>query len=246
MVTTEGAKALLQANRLAWQSQQATAYTAMIGTKDKPADINRAIDDANQAEQHILDGSNVKFSHSGQGVTATVTSIQDPEPKTISLTPNQFLQFLNVGINHWDKLQKQSVPGTLQQIVADSQPPPAGKAPDTTPGKAPPKGKNEDDDESEGNTGTGTRYRGGRDAMGRSTNPDPVARQYEDSFGPERTKFDPNTDDELIYRANRAFPPNSSSTNPRARQEWIAAQKQRAIANEINRTKPLMYPGNGR
>jgi hypothetical protein len=80
-------------------------------------------------------------------------------------------------------------------------------------------------------------------SMGRSTNPDPWARQFEDEHGPERTKFDPKTDDEIIYRSHRIFP---DFQNEPARQQWIVAQKQRAIANDINRTKPLMYPVNGR
>lgn len=83
----------------------------------------------------------------------------------------------------------------------------------------------------------------GVDAMGRSTNKDPWARQFEDEHGPERTKFDPNTDDEVIYRSHRIFP---DGQNESARQQWIVAQKQRAIANEINRTKALIYPVNGR
>src|ERR1700677_3416168 len=54
---------LLQANRVAFAAKQAFAYAAMTGIKGKGPDLNAAIDAANQAEQHILDGSNVKFAH---------------------------------------------------------------------------------------------------------------------------------------------------------------------------------------
>jgi hypothetical protein len=53
---------------------------------------------------------------------------------------------------------------------------------------------------------------------------DPWARAWDDEHGPERTKFDDTSDDELIYRSHRIFP---GQQNEAARQEWIAAQKKR-------------------
>jgi hypothetical protein len=71
---------------------------------------------------------------------------------------------------------------------------------------------------------------------------DPWAQRFEDEHGPPRTKF-ANTDDELEYRSRRIFP---DQQNEPARQQWIVAQKQQAIANEINRSKTLLYPASGR
>jgi hypothetical protein len=71
---------------------------------------------------------------------------------------------------------------------------------------------------------------------------DPWARQFEEEHGPPRTKFD-SIDDELEYRSHRIFP---DFQNEPARQQWIMAQKQRAIANEINTSKALLYPVSGR
>lgn len=48
---------------------------------------------------------------------------------------------------------------------------------------------------------------------------------------------------EIEARANRMFPSMSQSQE---REQWKADQEKRAIANEINRTKPLMYPVGGR
>jgi hypothetical protein len=48
---------------------------------------------------------------------------------------------------------------------------------------------------------------------------------------------------QLEARAFRMFP---SISQEQERQQWMADQEQRAIANEINRTKPLLYPASGR
>ena len=48
---------------------------------------------------------------------------------------------------------------------------------------------------------------------------------------------------QLEARSLRMFP---SGSQEQERQQWMAAQEQQAIANEINRTKPLLYPVTGR
>ena len=48
---------------------------------------------------------------------------------------------------------------------------------------------------------------------------------------------------QLEARAFRMFP---SGSQEQERQQWMADQEQRAIANDINRTKPLLYPVTGR
>jgi hypothetical protein len=48
---------------------------------------------------------------------------------------------------------------------------------------------------------------------------------------------------QIEARSLRMF---TSSSQEQERQQWMAEQEQRAIANEINRTKPLQYPMNGR
>jgi hypothetical protein len=50
---------------------------------------------------------------------------------------------------------------------------------------------------------------------------------------------------QLEARANAIFGKGNVG-NESARQRWMADQEQRAIANEINRTKPLLYPVSGR
>lgn len=113
----EAAWKLLQANRVAFNAKQAFARTALHGIQGKPADLNAAVDAANQAEQHIPDGSNVKFARSQNGVTATVTVPGTSQPQQIQLTPEQFDKWLDVGGDgQWDKAHQASVPATLQRL----------------------------------------------------------------------------------------------------------------------------------
>lgn len=112
----EAAWKLMQANRVAFNAKQAFAYAALNGTQQKPPDINAAVDAANQASSHVLDGSVVKFAAGRGGVTATVTG--DGEPQSFNLTPDQFRQYLNVGgAGQWDRLSAPGgIPATLQKL----------------------------------------------------------------------------------------------------------------------------------
>lgn len=217
---TREAIALMQGNRTAFNATQATAFAAINGVQGKPADINYAIDAANKAEQHILDGSNVKFAHAAGGkITATVTMATGGQPQTIPLTVDQFKQFLNVGINHWDRLMNQTVPATLRQI-AEGRSMIVGPEPQAQAGKtASPAGET------------------GGDQPAR-----PGANQK--SWSDQQAEGDQNGYGVELEKRSRAIYPDVG--HEAERQQWMAAQKQRAIANDINRTKPLIYPVNGR
>jgi hypothetical protein len=120
---TKGAVAFMQGQRMLFMPKQAMAYMATEGIQGKPPDINAAIANANEAEQHILDGSNVKFSHGGDGnITATVTAAPGQPARVISLTLPQFQQYLNPkGDGQWDKLMNSTVPATLQAVATRDQ-----------------------------------------------------------------------------------------------------------------------------
>jgi hypothetical protein len=52
---------------------------------------------------------------------------------------------------------------------------------------------------------------------------------------------------ELEKRSYEVFPKAAWDVDENSRRvQWIVDQEQRAIANEINRTKPLLYPVSGR
>lgn len=216
---SKGAIALLQSARQGFNARQSFAFTALNGTPQKPADLNAAIDAANQAEQYVPDGSNVKFSHGRSGeITATVTMAGTDQTQTIPLTADQFKQFLNVGVNHFDRMYSQTVPATLQQIAS------GGSAIARAGGPAP-KGNAPAPDEGDKQPGTDDNnpYNAGHDKMGRSTAKDPWARKFEDAHGDERTKFNEGTDDEMMYRANRMFP---NIGEEKEKQAWITAQQE--------------------
>lgn len=120
---TKGAVAFMQGQRMLFVPKQAMAYMATEGVQGRPPDINAAIANANEAEQHILDGSNVKFSHGGDGnITATVMAAPGQPARVISLTLPQFQQYLNPkGDGQWDKLMNSTVPATLQAVATRDQ-----------------------------------------------------------------------------------------------------------------------------
>jgi hypothetical protein len=113
----EAAWKLVQANRVAYNAKQAFAYTALNGTQQKPADLGAAIDAANQAQSHVLDGSDVQFAPSQGGVTATVKSANG-QTQQIPLSLDAFRQYLNIGRNgQYDRVMQDTVPGTLQKLT---------------------------------------------------------------------------------------------------------------------------------
>jgi hypothetical protein len=111
---------LAQANRVAYNAKQAFGYAALNGNQQtgKPPDLNAAIDAANQAATHVLDGSSVQFAPSEGGVTATVKARGSDQPQTIQLTPDAFRRYLNVGREgQYDRVQGQTIPKTLAALA---------------------------------------------------------------------------------------------------------------------------------
>jgi len=63
------------------------------GNQQKPPDVHAAVDAANQAADHVLDGSNVRFMVSTGGqITATVKKPRLPAAAVFDLSPDQFRQ----------------------------------------------------------------------------------------------------------------------------------------------------------
>lgn len=114
----DAAMAILQANRVAYGTKAAFARTALTGTQQKPPDLNAAIQAANQAQENLPDGSNVTFSHNGDGVIATAKFPGSDKVVTFNLTVPQFSQFLDVGKDgQFDKMMDVSAPAMLQRLV---------------------------------------------------------------------------------------------------------------------------------
>lgn len=145
---------LAQGNRVTYNPKAAFAYAALTGNAQKPPDLRAAIDAANQAMPHVLDGSDVTFQPGQTGVTATVKMPGSSQVQQINLTVPQFKQFLDVGRDgQWDRLMETGIPATLQRLsrvngpAADpasqaaqanrAQPAQAPQAPKTNFGKTP-------------------------------------------------------------------------------------------------------------
>lgn len=200
--------ALMQTNRVAFNAKQAFAYAALNGTSQKPPDLNAAVDAANQAEQHIPDGSNVHFAASHGGVTATVKMPGTSQPQVIQLSTDQFKQYLNVGGDgQWDKLQQKSVPATLQAI--------AGSSPGV-PGKPGNKAVDASGQPFQASQGKETPVPGNGDVGGATKGKDPWSARVD-------AANDLNNDT-LEARADRIYGANNMATQQQ-RNEWIEAQR---------------------
>lgn len=233
---------LVQANRVAYNAKQAFAYAALNGSQQKPADLNSAIQAANQAADHILDGSDVNFAPSqGGGVTATVTAPGQTQPQVFNLNPDQFREYLNVGrTGQWDRLMQDGIPGTLQKIASGanhqrSAPPrPQAQAPQQAPQA--PQSTPQPRQTNFGQTPSTMNLSGNQDAI-------------PDSATQDRTEYDPR----LTARADRMFP---GITQQAQRDQWLAAQEQREdelqnkvdVAKETgeNRVRAARETGNAR
>lgn len=214
----KAAWAMMQTNRVAFNAKQAFAYTAIQGTPQKPADMNAAIDAANQAEQHVLDGSTVKFAAAQGGVTATVSMHGSSQPQVINLSPDQFKAYLNVGGDgQWDKLMENSVPATLQRL-SQQQPARAGATP---PPRVPQQKGTPVIGQEEPSPGPGT------DVNNAPSGKDPWSKRWDDAA-------DPNNQT-LEARADRIYGANNAATNQQ-RNEWIEAQKARTeeLENKVD------------
>lgn len=118
----EAAFQLAQANRVAYNAKQAFAYAALNGSPQKIPDLNAAVKAANQAQENVLDGSNVEFAPSQNGVTATVTGA-DGRPRQINLSLDAFREFLNPGKEgQLDKLLDKGTPALLERLAAGPRP----------------------------------------------------------------------------------------------------------------------------
>jgi hypothetical protein len=220
----------VQDNRVAFSAKQALAYAAVNGTSQRLPDLNAAIDAANQAQAYVLDGSNVQFAPAQEGgVSVTVTPPGD-QPQRIRLSVDAFRKYLNLGRNgQWDKLTGRGVLATLQQLSQPTQN--RASPPQAKPQPQPyviPKGEGDAYVPPPLKTNFGktpsTLNLSGNDYM-----QDPQ---------PDKTNYG----ERLEARSWARFPSGPESE----RQQWMAEQEQRAIANEINRTKPLRYPVSGR
>jgi hypothetical protein len=226
-----------QANRMAFGAKQSFGKAALQGSNQKPPDLNAAVDAANQAEQHVIDGSNVHFAASPNGVTATVIGKDGKPQRQIPLTVDQFGQYMNIGKDgQFDKLMRNGVVDTLSrlsrgQIISGTSKSLGDMAP--LPSK----------DEQEGRKwNAGTKSQSVLDAE-ESGDAREIRREY------QRPEYvgKKSAAQELEDASYDMFPGAEVDGNINAKRvAWMVQQKQQAIVNEINRSKSLIFPVGGR
>ncbi len=208
----EAAWKLVQANRVAYNAKQAFGYAALNGTPQKRPDLLAAIDAANQAQSHVLDGSDVQFTPAQGGVTATVKS-PDGQTSQIPLSMDAFRQYLNVGRNgQYDRVMQDTVPATLQKLAGARQ---QNRIPVTPQRQA--AAAQQPDMSGTGPVDDQTNFGKTPSTMNLSGN-DQVQR------GGKTPVEESNYGDELEARAMRMFP---SASQEAQRNQWMAAEEQR-------------------
>lgn len=222
---------LMQSNRVAYNGKSAFAKAALQGTPQKPADLNAAVDAANQAQSHVLDGSSIQFTPGRAGVTATVKLPGSSQTQQIALSPQAFSAFLDVGGDgQWDKVMEHSAPATLARLAKqfpvpqvkpngnisrlDQMPPVQGAAPqvDQTEAPAAQVGNSTDNGEKEPPA---------MSAWGETA--DQLTPDGHKPWIPPRTG---NYGNELENRALARFPSIGENNE---RQDWMAAQEEKEL-----------------
>lgn len=237
---------LLQTNRVAYNAKQAFAYAALNGSQQKPGDLNAAVQAANQAASHVLDGSTVNFVPAQGGVTATVTSPGAAQPQVFNLSTDQFRKYLNVGGDgQWDRVMQRKIPGTLaalsqgqagavsrlDQMRPLPKPQTQAAAPDATDtSEAPPMSQARGPDSRAVRTGQ-------PQAMDATQGDQPEIVGTHDSHGRYLGPKAPNKlgyDEQTEARSRAMFPGTSQEQE---RQAWMNTQEQQGTKNTIEMAK---------
>jgi hypothetical protein len=117
------------ANHVAGQTKLASAMPVLEEILKKPADVDAAIQAANQALENLPDGSNIRFSNAGYGTVKA--DVMLPGSKQIThqykLNTQQFAQFLGVGKDgQFGKLTDTFAPALLQRLAKAQSAAPRG------------------------------------------------------------------------------------------------------------------------
>lgn len=225
----EAAWKLVQGHRIAYNAKQAFAKAALEGTPQKPADIRAAVDAANQAGQHILDGSQIQFAPTPNGVTATVKMPGTSQAQQIPLSPQQFARWVDPGGDgQWDKVMEQSAPAALQRIASSGTasvgPSAAQRRGPAAPAAQAPAPANQPQDAmaqaDQGDADPADETKTGKPLKGLVQSP----------------SADPGYGEELENRSKRIFGAGAIGPTEAARQQWMAAQEEKELerSNKID------------
>lgn len=212
----EAAHQLLQYNRGAYNYKAAVATSLINGSSQgKAPDLQGAADAATEASKNLLDGSNARFVASPDGtITATVKPPGADAPASYNLTPQQFGQLFDVGgSGQFDRmLGTGGLPGALARLTSQ------GAQSPTAP--------------QDGASATQKQEDKGTQAAGEDSSP---SSEGGDVIGLPKKSAGPQYDEDLVERANRAFPWISQAQQ---KERWLAqTQEARDSQEEANKSK---------
>lgn len=211
----------LQGHRVAYNAKLAFAKVALDGTQGKPPNLASAIDATNKAMMHMPDGSNVQFTPSQGGVTATVRMPGTTQPQQIPMSIDQFKQFVDVGgSGQWDRVHARGVPATLSAL-ARGQGPAKGA---TRLDQARPLQKPQAQDDDAGTTPDPNAEPPARSAFGETAD-----QRTPDGARPWIPPRTGNYGNELENRAAARFP---SIGENQQRLDWMAQQEEKQAERE--------------
>jgi hypothetical protein len=254
--------------------QKYDSYRFAAATKLAQGDVDAAAKAAMHEFSNMFDGMNMRFTSTGNGITAEVLTpaSKGPSQRTV-LTLLQFNELLVGSEGEYDNVLEKSIPVVVQQVAKSSGKPIEQLAPDPpraqsaiqspapratvasqtkTSGPFPPQPyqhsqKIELPAAVQTSPPHSQAVRTGQPQAFDVTGADQVSRPYQfDTNGhylgaqqPDAGAYSP----QLEARSRKIFPDVGRESE---RQQWMADQEQRAIANDINRSKALLYPVSGR
>jgi hypothetical protein len=269
-----GVKAAWKACQQCRQSYD--TYRVAAATKLAQGDVVAAANTAmDEFYSNMYDGMNIRFTWIGNFVTAEVMKPGSKAPsQRTDLTLSQFNELLVGSVGQYDNVLENSIPVAVQQIAKSNgirieqrapDPPRAQSAIQSpapratvarsqtkTLGQFPPQPyqhsqKIELPAAVQTSPPPSQAVRTGQPQAFDVTEVDQVSQPYQfDTNGhylgaqqPDPGAYSP----QLEARSRKIFPDVGREPE---RQQWMADQEQRAIANDINRSKALLYPVSGR
>jgi hypothetical protein len=224
-------------------------------------DVEAAADAATCANTTIFDGVAARFTPSADGVTVLLRKVEERKPfQQVQLTLPQFNDWLVGSAGQYDNVMEKGTPNILQQVATGGGKPIEQQALTQLPQlpiqscvpRAPAKviGTSQA-------TGMSPTLRAAQAPAPTTTSVRNKTPQVPEDEQPGRVVRRPYQEPEFYgklteeqkreKRSYAMFPGAYLLAEQNAKREaWLAEQEQKAIENEINRSKPLLFPVGGR
>jgi hypothetical protein len=227
--------------------QNYDTYRVTAATKLAQGDVAAATKAATHEFSHMFDGMNIRFTSTGNFVTAEVMFGSKVHQRT-DLTLSQFNELLVGWEGKYDNVLEKSIPVVVRQISDSLGKPIEQQSAIQLPAQRRPMPKPQQAGVPAGQAKAATSFPPQAYQSSPSELQPAAQEQQQRSGGGREWRLDDDAtgySPQLEARANAIFGKGNIGNEP-ARQQWMADQEQRAIENEINRSKALFYPVGGR